>query len=78
MSLVKDTPAFYGPGSSWNEVHFLMSQFSPPSSVPLVYSLREQIADRIRNDVICGRMGAGERLNEVHLGEKLGVSRTRV
>jgi DNA-binding GntR family transcriptional regulator len=71
-------PAFYGPGSSWNEVSFLMSQLPPLSSAPLVYSLREQIADRIRNDVICGRIGAGEKLNEVHLGEKFGVSRTPV
>lgn len=78
LGVVKDTLPFSGLGSSRNEVSFLMSQFHPPSSAPLVYSLREQIADRIRNDVICGRIGAGERLNEVHLGEKFGVSRTPI
>jgi DNA-binding GntR family transcriptional regulator len=55
-----------------------MSQFQPSASPPLVFSLREQIADRIRTDVICGRMGVGDRLNEVQLGEKFGVSRTPV
>ena len=55
-----------------------MSQLQPSASAPLVHDLREQIADRIRNDVICGRIGVGERHNEVQLGEKSGVSRTPV
>ncbi len=55
-----------------------MSDFPSSSSAPLVFSLREQIADRIRTDVICGRIGVGERLHEVQLGEKFGVSRTPV
>jgi DNA-binding GntR family transcriptional regulator len=55
-----------------------MSQLPSSTSAPLVHGLREQIADRIRTDVICGRMGVGERLNEVQLGEKFGVSRTPV
>ncbi|MDP1564284.1 MAG: GntR family transcriptional regulator [Pirellulaceae bacterium] len=50
----------------------------PSTTAPLVFSLREQIADRIRTDVICGRLGAGERLNEVQLGKKFGVSRTPI
>jgi DNA-binding GntR family transcriptional regulator len=55
-----------------------MSQLQPLASTPLVHGLREQIADRIRTDVICGRIGVGERLNEVQLGKKFGVSRTPV
>lgn len=52
---------------------------SPPSSFqPIFFSLREQIADRIRSDVLCGRLSEGERLNEIKLGEQFGVSRTPI
>jgi DNA-binding GntR family transcriptional regulator len=44
----------------------------------LVFSLREQIADRIRNDVLCGRLVEGQRLNEIKLVEQFGVSRTPI
>ncbi len=45
---------------------------------PLVYSLREQIAHHIRQDVLSGRLAAGMRLNEVTLVKRFGVSRTPV
>ena len=45
---------------------------------PLVFSLREQIVDRIRNDVLSGRLVEGERLNEAKLGEQFRVSRTPI
>jgi DNA-binding GntR family transcriptional regulator len=45
---------------------------------PIFFSLREQIADRIRTDVLCGRIPEGERLNEIKLGEQFGVSRTPI
>lgn len=45
---------------------------------PIFFSLREQIAERIRNDVLCGRLAEGERLNEIKLGEQYGVSRTPI
>jgi DNA-binding GntR family transcriptional regulator len=37
--------------------------------------LREQIADRLREDVLSGRLAEGERLSEVKLAERFGVSR---
>ena len=53
-----------------------------PSPAPgrdrLFLSVREQIADRIRNDVLGGRFAAGERLLENKLGEEFGVSRTPI
>jgi DNA-binding GntR family transcriptional regulator len=45
---------------------------------PLAFSLREQIVDRIRNDVLSGRLVEGERLNEAKLGEQFRVSRTPI
>jgi DNA-binding GntR family transcriptional regulator len=45
---------------------------------PLVFSLREQIADQLRCDVLCGRLPEGERLSELKLVERFGVSRTPV
>jgi DNA-binding GntR family transcriptional regulator len=53
---------------------------TPTSSTfqPIFFSLREQIAERIRNDVLCGRLEEGERLNEIKLGEQFGVSRTPI
>jgi len=48
------------------------------SSTPLVFSLREQIAERIRNDVLCGRLAEGEPLTEAKLVERFGVSRTPI
>ena len=40
---------------------------------PIFFSLREQIADRIRTDVMSGQLPEGERLNEIELGEKFGA-----
>jgi DNA-binding GntR family transcriptional regulator len=48
------------------------------SAAPLVFSLREQIAERIRNDVLCGRLAEGEPLTEAKLVERFGVSRTPI
>jgi DNA-binding GntR family transcriptional regulator len=45
---------------------------------PIFFSLREQIAERIRTDVMCGHLPEGERLNEIELGEQFGVSRTPI
>jgi DNA-binding GntR family transcriptional regulator len=39
-------------------------------------NLSEAIVERLRAMIIDGRLGAGERLNEVHLAQRLGVSRT--
>lgn len=40
-----------------------------------VLSTREQITDQIRGDVFAGRLAAGERVSEVALAERFGVSR---
>ena len=40
-----------------------------------VRSTREQIADHLRNDVLSGRLAAGEKLIEENLAERFGVSR---
>lgn len=44
-------------------------------TVPLVRGLREQIADRIRDDILAGRLNEGERLSETKLAGRFGVSR---
>jgi len=47
----------------------------PVDTVPLVRGLREQIADRIRDDILAGRLNEGERLSETKLAGRFGVSR---
>ncbi|MDZ4820282.1 MAG: GntR family transcriptional regulator [Planctomycetota bacterium] len=45
---------------------------------PLVFSLKEQIVERLRIDVLCGRLSEGEPLSELRLVEQFGVSRTPI
>lgn len=40
--------------------------------------LREQIADRLRDDILCGRIAEGERLSEPGLVKRFGVSRAPI
>ena len=39
-------------------------------------NLSEEIADVVRKMIFDSKLAPGERINEVHLAEKLGVSRT--
>ncbi len=49
------------------------------ATTPLIaFSLRDQIVEHIRNDVLRGRLADGERLNEAELAERFGVSRTPI
>lgn len=40
-----------------------------------IKSVRDQITDSLRADVLCGRISAGSRLSETNLAERFGVSR---
>ena len=49
------------------------------ATTPLIAcSLRDQIVEHIRNDVLRGVFADGERLNEAELAERFGVSRTPI
>jgi DNA-binding GntR family transcriptional regulator len=39
-------------------------------------NISDDVADAVRNMIVDGRLPAGERINEVHLSQQLGVSRT--
>lgn len=41
----------------------------------LIRGLREQIANQLRDDILAGRFEAGDRLSEISLAERFGVSR---
>jgi len=44
----------------------------------LAHTLRDQIVEQVRNDVLCGRLKEGERITLMQLVERFGVSRTPV
>ncbi|MBI2827274.1 MAG: GntR family transcriptional regulator [Planctomycetia bacterium] len=44
----------------------------------VIFNLRDQIAEELRKDVLCGRMVEGERISEPKLVERFGVSRTPI
>ncbi|MEQ8209042.1 MAG: GntR family transcriptional regulator [Lacipirellulaceae bacterium] len=48
------------------------------SNKPLARTLREQIADRIRSDVLSGRLEKGSNLREQSLAKQYGVSRAPI
>lgn len=48
------------------------------SNNPLARTLREQIADRIRSDVLSGRLEKGSSLREQSLAKQYGVSRAPI
>lgn len=41
-------------------------------------SLREQIVEHLRNDILCGRLSEGHHLSETNLAQRFGVSRTPI
>ena len=45
------------------------------SDTRMVRTIREQVVDRLRADVMSGRIGAGESLRETQLAERFGTSR---
>jgi DNA-binding GntR family transcriptional regulator len=47
-------------------------------STGLVRGLRTQVADRLREDILSGRLKPGEKLAETHLVKRFGVSRAPV
>ena len=49
-----------------------------PSTIAFVPSLREQIADRLRADLLSGQIPEGESITEQELSERFSVSRTPV
>lgn len=46
--------------------------------IPVVRTIREQVADRIRTDVLSGRLAAGTSLREVALAQQYSVSRAPI
>src|SRR5437879_13280064 len=40
-----------------------------------IRTVREQITDRLRDDILSGRLAEGERLQEARLAQRFGVSR---
>ena len=51
---------------------------SPAEPLPVSRTTAEAIAKAIRNDIVAGRYGSGERLRQVELARRYGVSTTPV
>ena len=50
----------------------------PMSEAPVFRTIREQVADRIRTDVLSGRLSEGSSLREQSLARQYGVSRAPI
>jgi len=54
------------------------AKMKTPTPIPDKFTLREKVAEFLRREISAGKLKSGEKITEIALSKRLGISRTPI